>query len=116
MKSISQNLWIFQNWLFRMFLIWMKASYLFCNICLLNYLLLGGYYCDGRNEIAGEENIVKSQKIVVDVIGKPQFLNLNEPVVGYQNTVTVIEAFFCSDPPPKHVEWMYDGLTQHTIE
>lgn len=83
---------------------------------MLNYLFLGDYYCQGQNAVDGNVITVESTKIAVDVTGKPQFLNGNEPIVGYQNTNTIIEADFCSDPPPKHIEWVYDGITQHKIE
>lgn len=83
---------------------------------MLKCLSLGDYYCEGENKIGNDINKATSEKMIVSVSGKPQFLSPNEPVIGFKNENTAVEAVFCSDPPPTRVTWMYDSIPQHEIE
>lgn len=78
----------------------------------------GEYYCRGKNHISltSEEGIAMSNRLIVDIVGKPQFLQQRETLEGYQNTNTRIEKIFCSDPPPTKVQWIYDGSIQHNVD
>lgn len=82
----------------------------------LKYLSLGEYYCEAENRIENDINKAMSDQMVVNVVGKPQFLSPNAPVIGYQNANTLVEAVFCSDPPPISVKWTYDTIMHHDIE
>jgi len=78
----------------------------------------GDYYCEGinSNSLKNEDFIVRSSKFTVNVVGKPQFLNEKDIVLGYRNSNTRIEQEFCSDPPPTNIQWEYGGSVQHKIE
>lgn len=95
-----------------------EGRLMYSNVFHNNNIRLGEYYCRGKNHISltSEEGIAMSNRLIVDIVGKPQFLQQRETLEGYQNTNTRIEKIFCSDPPPTKVQWIYDGSIQHNVE
>ncbi|CAG2102918.1 unnamed protein product, partial [Medioppia subpectinata] len=72
----------------------------------------GHYYCEAlnHNSITNKELIVRSAKIIVDIMGKPAIIQKKDTAYGYRGTDTDVEQIFCSDPTPTSVYWQYGSM------
>jgi len=72
----------------------------------------GHYYCEAlnHNRITNKELIVRSAKIIVDIMGRPAIIQKKNTAYGYSGKDTDVEQAFCSDPTPSQVYWQYGSM------
>jgi hypothetical protein len=67
----------------------------------LQYKDQGRYECRASNTIRGEEHIVNSQHIVLNITGPPRMRGKTSELSVIRGTNAMVRVEFCADPRPK---------------
>lgn len=71
----------------------------------VTYDFQGEYECQATNIINGQERIVVSEPVILEVVGAPQVLHYGQAVEAHRGDNVALSLVVCADPRPRHVSW-----------
>lgn len=76
----------------------------------ITYENQGEYECHAINFINGQERIVVSEPVILEVVGAPQVLRFNPAVEAHRGDSVALSLVVCADPRPRHVSWEWGSV------
>ena len=70
------------------------------------------WVCQAKNVIKGEDQIIQSEPVIVEVSGRPQILiqGSDESPWYPRDMKATLNVSYCSDPRPRNLQWKWDNL------
>lgn len=76
----------------------------------ITYDYQGEYECQASNIINGQERIVVSEPVILEVVGAPQVLHFSSAIEAHRGDNVALSLVVCADPRPRHVSWEWGSL------
>lgn len=76
----------------------------------ITYDYQGEYECQAINIINGQERIVVSEPVILEVVGAPQVLHFSSAIEAHRGDNVALSLVVCADPRPRHVSWEWGSL------
>lgn len=76
----------------------------------ITYDYQGEYECQAINIINGQERIVASEPVILEVVGAPQVLHFSSAIEAHRGDNVALSLVVCADPRPRHVSWEWGSL------
>ena len=70
------------------------------------------WVCQAKNVIKGDDQILQSEPVIVEVSGRPQILiqGSDESPWYPRDMMATLNVSYCSDPRPRNLQWKWDNL------